>query len=69
MDKNAVIEAASDTASDVVTRNVPTAIVGAHYLGGFTLDQWVSIATLSWIGLQASFYLYDRLVRRRRGRK
>lgn len=64
-----VIEAVSDTASGVVTRNIPTVIVGAKFAYGLTLDQWVSVATLAWIGLQASFYLYDRLVRRRKGRK
>lgn len=68
MDKN-VIEAVSDSASDVITRNVPTAVVGVHLIAGLSLDQWVSVATLAWIAVQAAFYLHDRLVKRRKGRK
>lgn len=45
----------------------PVAVTGANFILGFTLNDWVAIATLIYIGLQAFFLVKDRL--RKRGRR
>ncbi len=39
----------------------PPAVVGVTMLFGLTLNEWVAIATLFYIGLQTFFLLKDRL--------
>lgn len=39
----------------------PVTIVGIETLSSLTLDDWVKIATLLYVVLQAAFLLHDRL--------
>ncbi len=39
----------------------PTIVTSATMLFGFSLNEWVAIATLIYIGLQTVFLLKDRL--------
>lgn len=59
-------QAASVTAA-MAKAAPPVAVTGANFILGFTLNDWVAIATLIYIGLQAFFLVKDRL--RKRGRK
>lgn len=49
----------------------PVAVVGTTIIFGLTLNEWVAIATLFYIILQAFFLIKDRLKKRRdrRGRE
>lgn len=40
--------------------SVPPAAVATVSVMGYTLSDWVLIATLAWLGLQISWFLYQR---------
>lgn len=47
---------------DVAVRNAPpVTVVGADWLMNFPIDTAVKWATLVWIMIQASFYIYEKV--------
>lgn len=40
--------------------SAPPAAVAAVTLAGVSLQDWVLLATLGWIGMQISYFLYQR---------
>lgn len=63
MEQEASTGAASAVAGIALKSGPPTVATGAVLLG-YSLQDWVCIATLVWIGIQAGFYLFDRIKRR-----
>lgn len=66
LQEDSSIHAASITTA-VAKAAPPVAVTSANFILGFTLNDWVAIATLIYIVLQAFFLVKDRL--RKKGRK
>lgn len=49
-------------------KHAPQVTATGLYLLGISLSDWVCIATLAWIAIQAVFFVKDRMAKRR-GRK
>ncbi|MES2072330.1 MAG: hypothetical protein V4488_18375 [Pseudomonadota bacterium] len=47
----------------------PALVTGAAVIFGLTLNDWVAIATLVYVGLQTFFLLKDRLRKRKEKRR
>lgn len=56
---------AASAVMGAAAKNGPPAAVFAANLAGFSLADWVQIATLLWLGVQMALAIYDR----RKGRK
>ena len=41
----------------------PLVVTGMSFLG-ITLQEWVYIATLIWIGIQLGYFVYDKFLRK-----
>lgn len=64
MTQNTLQETALEIASGPLLKNGPPVAVTSMSLAGVQLSDLVLFATLAWTGLQAGFFLYDRVRQR-----
>jgi len=57
------------TVTGVAFKSAPPVAVSGLTLYGIPLSDWVYIATLVWLVMQAGFFLYDRVQGKRGGRR
>lgn len=56
----------TSTSSALIKIAPPTVVTGVTFIFGLSLNEWVAIATLIYVGLQTGFLLKDRLKKRRK---
>lgn len=62
---------AASAVGGIVVKSAPPVAVSGLSLAGVQMQDWVYIATLIWIAIQAAAFLWDRFGKRKttRGRK
>lgn len=60
-------ELATAAAAAVVAKSAPPVVVSGMTLAGYSLNDWVLVATLIWIAVQLVWFVWSNIIRPRFG--
>lgn len=63
MSANEVGTGAASAASGLMVKNVPPITVVGLQVAGVSLDDWIKIATLLWLAIQAGWFVWSNIVK------
>lgn len=60
-----VSSGAAATVAGMAAKSAPPVAVSGLTLAGVSLNDWVLVATLAWIGIQAGFFIWSNIIKPR----